>query len=147
MAGSKKIKNISLAIQSFNLRKAFPESMCHIKHNCFTWEADLTPSPLSEIYTVRMNYKLKKGPDIFVLKPKLMVPEGKRLPHTYSGKRLCLYYPGAGEWRGDMVLSKTIVAWISEWLLNYEIWLATGKWCGGGIHPRLCETKNIEHDK
>jgi hypothetical protein len=135
MAGSKKIKNISLAIQSFNLKKIFPKSRCHIKRNCLTWEADLTPAPLSEIYTVRMKYKLKKRPDIFVLKP--------RLPHTYSGKRLCLYYPGVGQWRGDMMLSKTIVPWISEWLLNYEIWLTTGKWCGGGIHPRIAKDKKL----
>lgn len=147
MAGSKKIKNISLAIQSFNLKKAFPGSKSHIKRNCLTWEAELTPSPLSEIYTVRMNYKLKKGPDIFVINPKLIVPKDKRLPHTYPGKRLCLYYPGVGEWRGDMILSKTIVPWISEWLINYELWLTTCKWCGGGIHPRFRETKKIDHDK
>jgi hypothetical protein len=46
-----------------------------------------------------------------------------------------------------MLLTKSVVPWISEWLINNEIWLATGKWCGGGIHPRLRETKNIEHDK
>jgi len=21
------------------------------------------------------------------------------------------------------------------WLFYYEIWLATGEWCGGGVHP------------
>ncbi len=70
-----------------------------------------------------------------MLKPKLVVPEGERLPHTYSGERLCLYYPRIGEWRGDMLIVKTIVPWISEWLVNYEIWLATDTWCGGGKHP------------
>jgi hypothetical protein len=76
-----------------------------------------------------------------VLKPKLVIPEGESLPHTYPGERLCLYYPGIGEWRSDVLLVKTIVPWISEWLLNYEIWLATGIWCGGGIHPRITKDK------
>jgi len=95
----------------------------------------LRPTPLSETYIVQLRYTLAKSPQIKVLKPELIPPEGKCLPHTYHGKRLCLYYPGIGDWRGDMLLSKTIVPWISEWLLHYEIWLVTGKWCGGGKHP------------
>ena len=70
-----------------------------------------------------------------MLKPELIAPEGKGLPHTYHGKRLCLYYPGIDDWRGDMLLSKIIIPWISEWLLHYEIWLVTEKWYGGGKHP------------
>jgi hypothetical protein len=34
-----------------------------------------------------------------------------------------------------MSLAKAIVPWTSEWLLHYEIWLATGDWRGSGIHP------------
>jgi hypothetical protein len=128
-------KKINLAVQALNLKKVFPESRYFIRYNCLTWEADLTPSALSNTYTVRMKYKLKKRPDVSVVKPTLIVPDGETLPHTYSGKRLCLYYPKANEWRGDMLLVKTILPWISEWLLNYELWLATGKWCAGGIHP------------
>lgn len=135
MAGNRKIKEISLAIQAFNLKKIFPKSRYQARRNCLVWETDLTPSTLSKTYTVQLIYKMNKSPDIHVTKPKLIVPEGKRLPHSYSGKRLCLYFPGSGEWRGDLLLVKTIVPWISEWLINYEIWLAIGTWCGGGIHP------------
>ncbi|MYD87819.1 MAG: hypothetical protein F4018_15215 [Acidobacteria bacterium] len=31
--------------------------------------------------------------------------------------------------------SGRIVPWTSEWLACYEIWLATGKWLGGGTTP------------
>ncbi len=128
-------KRINLVVQALNLKKVFPESRYFIRFNCLIWEADLTPSALSSTYTIRIKYKLKKRPDIYVIKPALIVSDEKSLPHTYPGKRLCLYYPKANEWRGDMLLVKTIVPWISEWLLHYEIWIATGKWCAGGIHP------------
>ena len=128
-------KKINLVVQALNLKKVFPESRYFIRYNCLIWQADLTPSALSNTYTVRMKYKLKKRPDVSVVEPTLIVPDGETLPHTYTSERLCLYYPGIGEWRGDMLLAKTIVPWISEWLLNYEIWLITGKWCAGGIHP------------
>jgi hypothetical protein len=45
---------------------------------------------------------------------------------------LCLYYPG--QWRPDLLLSTTIVPWTAEWLMHYELWLATGHWTGGGHH-------------
>ena len=34
-----------------------------------------------------------------------------------------------------MFIADTIVPWACEWLLHYEIWLATGEWHGGGEHP------------
>ena len=124
-------------VQAINLKKVFPKSRYLIRRNCLAWEADLTPSALSKTYTVQLIYNLNKSPDIQVTKPKLIIPDGEILPHTYSDDRLCLYYPGIGEWRGDLLLTKSIVPWISEWLINYEIWLATGTWCGGGIHPPI----------
>jgi hypothetical protein len=35
-----------------------------------------------------------------------------------------------------MLLGDTILPWTAEWLLHYEIWRATEKWMGGGIHPQ-----------
>ena len=29
-----------------------------------------------------------------------------------------------------MLIVDTIVPWAAEWLLHYEIWLATGEWFG-----------------
>ena len=28
-----------------------------------------------------------------------------------------------------------LVGWAAEWLFFYEVWLATGMWLGGGLHP------------
>ena len=117
-------KKINLAVQALNLRKEFPNSDVHIERSNLIWVAQMIPSPLSLKYTVRLTYRLGKDPQINVLKPELDILEGEKLPHTYPGNRLCLYYPGSGEWRGDILLSQVIVPWISEWLLHYEIWLA-----------------------
>ena len=128
-------KKISLSLQAFNLKGLFPNSSASIQRNCLVWEGNLLPTPLSELYRVRVSYKLGRTPRVNVIKADLIVPYGKRLPHTYPGDRLCLYYPGSRDWRGDMLLTKTIVPWISEWLYYYELWLVTGEWYGGGIHP------------
>ena len=129
-------KKINLALQALHLKKLFPDSSALVQRNGMIWEGDLLPTPLSKLYTVRLNYKLGEPPRVNVLKPELITPEGEKLPHTYSKKQLCLYYPGSDDWRGDMLLSKTIVPWISEWLYFFELWLVTGEWYGGGTHPR-----------
>jgi hypothetical protein len=51
---------------------------------------------------------------------------------TVDNTTLCLYYPG--HWKPEMLLSTTIVPWTAEWLMHYELWLATGHWAGGGSH-------------
>lgn len=137
-----KTKLISLSTQGMSLKRLFPKSQLSLYRNCLNWEANFTPTHLSETYRIQLKYKLKSRPDVFVLEPQLEIPEGEKLPHIFpSDSSLCLYYPGIGEWSGDKLLSKTIVPWISDWLLHYEIWLSFGVWCGGGRHPRSRKEK------
>jgi hypothetical protein len=80
-------------------------------------------------------------PSVRVVEPGLESRGGEAPPHLYRGEKLCLYYPRFNEWHGGMFLAHTIVPWTSEWLFNYELWLATGEWFGGGIHPQECRRK------
>jgi len=129
---------INLATQQLKLRSLFPRARTRIQRSELSWEADITPTPLSEVYRVGLTYKLGEPPDVHVFSPKLERLEKCPLPHVYKGEMLCLYLPRAGEWRADKFLALTIVPWTSEWLANYEVWRATGGvWCGGGTsHPK-----------
>lgn len=60
------------------------------------------------------------------------------IPHMYPAAdrwpaHPCLYYPDDGDWAADRPLATTIVPWLLEWLLHYEVWLTTGEWRGGGV--------------
>jgi hypothetical protein len=95
----------------------------------------LQPTSLSDVYRIRVEYSLETNPKVFVEEPALQDRDGQRPPHVYRDKSLCLYLPGAREWDDSMYVCDTILPWASEWLLHYEIWLATGEWHGGGVHP------------
>lgn len=41
-----------------------------------------------------------------------------------------------------MLIADTYIPWAIEWLYYYEIWLVTGEWCGGGIHPTTAKPKS-----
>lgn len=125
---------INLATQRINLNKFRPLKASK-NPNILIWVGEIQPTPLSEVYTIKMEYKKNKTPKIFVENPKLMRRHGKIPPHLYDDWSLCLHYPKNNEWTPNKLLSKTIIPWTSLWLYYYEIWLATGEWHGGGIHP------------
>ncbi len=132
------IKAITPIQQLSMLRHEFPESSGSIYLGTMTWFGEFTPSALSDTYELKIIYKLGQAPKAYIISPKpLPLAEGaKCLPHTYNyydGKqRLCLYFPGSGEWRPTMLIAHTIVHWAVQWMYYYEIWASTGKWFGGG---------------
>ena len=144
-----KSKRPSIAVQAGLLRSTYPG--CDVKtslNRTLTWTFKVKPSPLSDGYNVRMDYTIGKKPKVFV-KTKLALAYGAaELPHVYDNARqkLCLFFPDGSQWNSSMLLAKTIVPWIYDWLFHYEIWLATGLWFGGGIHPENDEEK-IENEE
>ncbi len=90
----------------------------------------MQPSELSDFYTIKIKYRLRERPHVSVLAPELMPRKGERIPHLFPGKELCLFRYKYYEWNSRMHLADTILPWSSIWLLHYEIWHATGVWCG-----------------
>jgi hypothetical protein len=99
-----------------------------LKPNSLRWTGQLQPSDLSRDYTVRIDYKQARYPVVRVLCPELRTSDTAFLPHVYDDGTLCLHH--AGQWTGAMLIVDTIVPWAAEWLMHYEIWLATGQWFG-----------------
>lgn len=146
-----KNNHVSIAIQSANIKKTYPDSTVTTFHDQeLTWTHTIMPSPLGGRYEIKLVYKINgsrnrlgsskttSAPKIYVLNPKLELAIGEtKLPHCYDQKKqhLCLYYPDGKEWNKSMLLVTTIIPWTYEWLYHYEIWLGTGEWTGGGIHP------------
>lgn len=105
------------------------------------WIGRVTPFEGAGSYLIQIEYTIKDVPRVRILDPQLVVKQGdKRLPHTYPDKenrrnrvRPCLFVPD--EWDARDSIAATIVPWTCEWLLHYEIWLVTGEWLGGGLHP------------
>lgn len=126
---------ISTARQLIALRQRYETVRYELKPNKLIWEGVIQPTVLSGRYTIRIVYEMNSVPLVYLKKPKLLFPNGQKPPHIYKGKNLCLYYPPNGEWTAKKIIASTIIPWTSLWLKCYEIWLATGKWEGGGFHP------------
>ncbi len=126
-----------MAIQAKLLKIKFPDSQISCTPNSITWKGKLIPSPMSDEYEIKICLNKGKSPKIYVIDPILEEPKNKKLPHVYPDNDLCLYYPDGKEWNEEKFLVDTIIPWTSEWLFHYELWLSSGKWNGGGVHPQV----------
>jgi hypothetical protein len=134
---------IPLAEQIAVMKRHFPGFQKEWHKNIVQWVGELQPGELSQRYRIKIVHQLHRHPAVYVLKPELTADEDGWIPHTYPGKRLCLFHPQRREWSQQRYVATTIVPWTSLWLRHYEFWQATGEWLGGGEHPesrRLGET-------
>ena len=135
---------LTLAVQLALLRSN-SEGQGSLARNHLKWRWSVRPTALSREYSLRLSYKLGRAPEVFVLHPNLRaLSEGRELPHVYSQEeqRLCLYLPRGGEWSPEMRLTDTFLPWASLWLYYFEMWLLTGEWKGGGVHPDQEDSKS-----
>jgi hypothetical protein len=121
-------RRLTLAQQALGLRSVFPDSKPVIRRRQLTWTGRLQPCELSRTYTIEIAYTHGRYPVTRILDPPLRTTETGFLPHIFKDRSLCLH--DAGQWAEHMLIVDTIVPWAAEWLLHYEVWLATGKWLG-----------------
>ena len=98
----------------------------------------IQPLGLSRKYLIDLEYRVGIGtrPAVRVQEPPLIRRSpNQRIPHTFKNGDLCLHVDE--DWPQSRPIATTIIPWTAEWLFHYEIWLATGEWMGGGIHPAI----------
>ncbi len=133
-------KKITLAEQMLALRQSYPGAECFIVgHKKLVWKGALRPSALSNTYPVVLECSIGYKPKVFVSGDGIKKIDEPGFPHIFHRDReknkieLCLCY--GDDFTSDMLIAETYIPWAIEWLYYYEIWLVTGEWCGGGIHP------------
>lgn len=118
------------------MEKRHPGFRCRIERRrngtVLVCRGEVQPTSLNERYRVRIEYRTRKRPQVWVESPKLVRrKDDERIPHTFSDDRPCLF---KHEFRSDEWLARTIVPWLELWLFFYETWRVTGEWLGGGAH-------------
>lgn len=94
----------------------------------------LQPSTQSDVYTVKISYKLSHfSPQVWLLSPEIQKCDGKYPHHVYEKDkyghyRLCVFDPKRKEWNQQLFIAEAFIPWICTWLNTYEYWLVTGKW-------------------
>lgn len=132
-------QKLSVHQQAARIRRLWPFFKVTTSRRGLIARGTVRPTPLTRLYEVRIECIDGQMPKIYVEKP----PLGRRpqaplapIPHTYDSacegrERPCVYYPGA-DWDATKPIATTIIPWFMCWLVDYELWRATGEWHGGG---------------
>ena len=130
------IRDIPIHIQRAAFTAKIPECELYLDKNYLRVKGSLQPTPRSCWYKYEIKYWTKGTIKIFIRDPLIKTElNGKKAEHLYKDGSLCLYFPKAKQFDSKKLIVDYIVPWISLWLFFYEIWLVTGYWKGGGIHP------------
>jgi hypothetical protein len=116
-----------LIIEKILLSTAFPFLNCRIKGPKLLCRGRLQPTKFSPRYRVELEYSAWSPPDVRVVEPTIQYTRGI---HMYKNGTLCLYDWRAQPWQKTSHLHDTVIPWMAEWLVFYELWLLTGKWNG-----------------
>ena len=100
---------------------------CSTNKNVLYCSGKLRPNDLCREYEVEIFYKANVPPNVYINHPRIKYHDDI---HLYNDKSLCLYYPLDMPWGKHILLANTIIPWISEWIVLYELWKITGKWEG-----------------
>ncbi len=131
-------RSLPLAVQLKLLQRRFPEGEGSIVRSQLTWHQWIRPHALAHRYQCRLRHKLDEYPTVHCLKPALSVlAPGRELPHVYTRVEpicLCLFRRGRECWSNEMNLANVVVPLTFFWLAEFEEWLYSGIWRGGGTH-------------
>lgn len=124
-----------LAHQGAALTRRYPHGQLSGSRVVLVWSGAVTPAQYSDTYELVISHQLTgDAPLVYIARPRLQLVPGMPLPHVYPLNTLCLYH-GQAQWNSSMLIADTLVPWAAEWLIHYEVWLATqGNWTGGGVH-------------
>lgn len=135
------------------MKRRWPHFQVSIGNGSIVWHGEVQPNEVKYLIHVDA-LVMRKGrngsfyldsPIVLVIRPRLELRfdvEEAPLPHVYLDVKapelspLCLFDPAQDEWTPKFLIADTIVPWACEWLNCYEMWLATGKWFGGGRHEQ-----------
>ena len=121
------------------IREAFPFLNPRIRGLELDCRGRIRPTAGCGLYRVELHYTSGRSPTVRIIEPQI---ERRSEIHIYGDGALCLYDWREQPWSDKWHLHETIIPWAAEWLVFYELFLATGKWLGASaIHgPKSVST-------
>lgn len=119
------------------IKKKYCEATYTVDKGKVVVDIFLQPSEGSIKYKVKLFAEVgSTNVKVYVVDPNIReLKKTLSIPHLYRNGSLCLYYPDNNELNDKELWVDTLIPWTCLWLYFFELWLATGEWLGGGIHP------------
>lgn len=127
-------KHLAILVEIRLLKKYYPFLEFQTKDNKLFCNGFFQPTEYSPTYYYRVEWEPGFPPRVFPTIPQIEYNEDI---HLYADGSLCLYYPKDFVYSIKSHLHDTILPWVHEWFVFYELYQIKGRW----IHPY------VEHNK
>lgn len=109
------------------IEEEFPFLNCTFTSSEMNVQGEFSTTSISQKYNVLIRFDGLNQPKIFILDRII-----KYHPdiHVYRDGSLCLHYPEDKSWSRGKLLAHTVIPWISEWLIYYELYQYYEQWKG-----------------
>jgi hypothetical protein len=126
--------NLAIVVERRLLKANFPFLRFAVKEGKLVCYGFCQPTDSSPVYHYRIEWIPGQSPRAFPVNPKIAYDDDI---HMYTEGNLCLYYPKDFIYDVKGHIHETIVPWVHEWFLFYELYLIKGKW----LHPYVDHRK------
>lgn len=127
---SDKYKNAytGIIIERKLIKNRYSQFYCRLEKNkILKCRGVIKPTSSSINYAFLIDYNYLGSPKTYITDPNIKYDSKI---HLYKDKSLCLYDCREDPWNHTKHISDTIIPWISEWIVYYEIYKLTGIWIG-----------------
>lgn len=140
-----KQKYRKIVLEKELLKKVFPFLKTEIKGIKLICRGWIRTYDESEHYRIEIEYEPWNSPVTHIIEP---IIELNARAHMYPDGGLCLFDWREQRWQDNWHLHETIIPWIAEWLVFYELFCLTGIWHGNSaIHIGKKEKEPRSIDK
>lgn len=116
-----------LVMEKMRVNRDFPHFQTQLRGLQLICTGRTNPSDESQQYKIQIAYAYDGAPQCRILEPQIAVDPQI---HMYKNGTLCLYDWREQSWNPVYHLSETVIPWIAEWLVYYELFQMTGRWLG-----------------
>ena len=120
--------NANLFIQQQSIHKHFECFNCKVKGDSLTCYGKIIPEEGCQEYRVKIQQKRGQAPKAWIIKPQIKY---NRNIHMFEeDNSLCLYDCRINPWQSKDYIYSSIIPWIAEWIVLYELYIIHGQWLG-----------------
>lgn len=120
--------NANLFLQKNAIQKTYECFCCYVKNGVLTCTGVIVPEGGCTEYKVKIQQRCGGAPKAWILDPEIQYDS--KIHMFKEDNSLCLYDHRVAPWKPYDCIHLSIIPWISEWIVLYELFHIYGKWLG-----------------
>jgi hypothetical protein len=118
--------NANLFLQKKSIQKNYECFRCEVNNGVLTCIGIIIPECGCQQYKIKVQQRKGCSPKAWILDP--IIEYDSKIHMFKDDGSLCLYDHRASAWKLSDLISMSIIPWMAEWVVLYELYQIYGEW-------------------